>query len=100
MRASKGGRHDHRHRIRQHGPDRHHAETSGTGETVSGTDFTTAQGGKGANQALAAQRAGAAVKMCGAVGNDAFASEALALLGEAGADLELVRHVEGPTGTH
>jgi ribokinase len=69
------------------------------GETVSGTDFTTAQGGKGANQALAAQRAGAAVKMCGAVGNDAFASEALALLGEAGADLELVRHVEGPTGT-
>jgi ribokinase len=69
------------------------------GETVSGTDFTTAQGGKGANQALAAQRAGAAVKMCGAVGNDTFASEALALLGEAGADLELVRHVEGPTGT-
>lgn len=69
------------------------------GETVSGTDFTTAQGGKGANQALAAQRAGAAVKMCGAVGNDAFASEALALLDAAGADLGLVRHVEGPTGT-
>ncbi len=69
------------------------------GETVSGTDFTTAQGGKGANQALAAQRAGAAVKMCGAVGNDSFATEALALLEDADTDLGLVRHIEGPTGT-
>ena len=69
------------------------------GETVTGTDFTTAQGGKGANQALAAQRAGAAVKMCGAVGNDTFATEALALLDDAGTGLGLVRHVEGPTGT-
>ncbi|MEM5495712.1 ribokinase [Hoeflea sp. AS16] len=69
------------------------------GETVAGTDFTTAQGGKGANQALAAQRAGASVKMCGAVGDDAFASEALALLGEAGADLGLVHHIDGATGT-
>ncbi|MEM5471304.1 ribokinase [Hoeflea sp. AS60] len=69
------------------------------GETVTGTDFATAQGGKGANQALAAQRAGADVKMCGAVGNDAFAGEALSLLDEAGANLGLVRHIEGPTGT-
>ena len=69
------------------------------GETVAGTDFTTAQGGKGANQALAAQRAGASVRMCGAVGNDTFAGEALALLDEAGADLGLVRHIDGPTGT-
>lgn len=68
------------------------------GETVSGTDFTTAQGGKGANQALAAQRAGASVTMAGAVGDDAFASEALALLADAGADLTSVRLLEGPTG--
>ncbi|SOE17978.1 ribokinase [Hoeflea halophila] len=68
------------------------------GETVSGTDFTTAQGGKGANQALAAQRAGAAVTMCGAVGDDAFAADALALLDGAGASLATVRHVDGPTG--
>ena len=68
------------------------------GETVSGPDFTTAQGGKGANQALAAQRAGASVTMCGAVGDDAFAADALALLDEAGADLTAVRHVDGPTG--
>ncbi|MCY0149568.1 ribokinase [Hoeflea sp. G2-23] len=69
------------------------------GETVSGTDFSTAQGGKGANQALAAQRAGAQVRMTGAVGDDGFAAEALALLDEAGADLSSVRHLEGPTGT-
>jgi len=69
------------------------------GETVSGTDFSTAQGGKGANQALAAQRAGASVRMTGAVGDDGFAAEALALLDEAGADLSSVRRIEGPTGT-
>jgi ribokinase len=69
------------------------------GETVSGTDFATAQGGKGANQALAAQRAGAMVKMCGAVGSDAFAGEALALLDQAGADLTSVRRIDGATGT-
>ena len=38
------------------------------GETVPGTSFATAAGGKGANQALAARRAGAAVKMIGAAG--------------------------------
>ena len=69
------------------------------GETVTGTDFATAPGGKGANQALAARRAGATVRMVGAVGDDAFAAEALALLDQAGANLGAVRHVDGPTGT-
>jgi ribokinase len=68
------------------------------GETVSGSDFTTAPGGKGANQALAARRAGASVRMAGATGNDAFATEALALLEAAGADLGGVRRLEGATG--
>lgn len=69
------------------------------GETVAGSGFSTAAGGKGANQALAAQRAGASVRMVGAVGRDEFADPALSLLAEAGTDLSGVRHVEGPTGT-
>ena len=39
------------------------------GETVPGTSFSTAPGGKGANQALAAKRAGGIVKLVGALGN-------------------------------
>jgi ribokinase len=69
------------------------------GETVPGSAFATAPGGKGANQALAARRAGANVHMVGAVGGDAFAGEALALLDQAGVDLSTVRRVDGPTGT-
>jgi ribokinase len=69
------------------------------GETVAGNGFSTAAGGKGANQALAAQRAGAAVRMAGAVGGDAFADDALALLSEAGADLTQVKRTAEPTGT-
>lgn len=68
------------------------------GETVAGSAFSTAAGGKGANQALAARRAGSAVRMIGAVGRDEFAGPALALLDEAGNDLSKVRHVDGPTG--
>ncbi len=42
------------------------------GETVVGRAFTTYSGGKGANQAVAASRLGAAVSMVGRVGDDAF----------------------------
>lgn len=69
------------------------------GETVAGTGFATAAGGKGANQALAARRAGAAVRMVGAVGQDEFAGPALDLLDKAGTDLAAVARVDGPTGT-
>jgi len=69
------------------------------GETVPGTGFRSAPGGKGANQALAARRAGAAVRMVGAVGRDAFATEALALLKDGGVDLTLVAETGEPTGT-
>jgi ribokinase len=69
------------------------------GETVAGNSFATAAGGKGANQALAARRAGRYVHMAGAVGKDAFAEGALELLDGAGTDLSRVSHVEGPTGT-
>lgn len=69
------------------------------GETVAGTGFATAAGGKGANQALAARRAGAEVRMVGAVGRDEFAGPALDLLDKAGTDLLGVARVDGPTGT-
>lgn len=69
------------------------------GETVAGTGFSTAAGGKGANQALAARRAGADVRMAGAVGSDSFADGALALLKAADTDLSLTKTVSAPTGT-
>nr|WP_316651960.1 ribokinase [uncultured Gellertiella sp.] len=69
------------------------------GETVSGTAFSTAAGGKGANQALAARRAGAMVRMVGAVGDDPFAAQATAMMHDAGVDMGAVRILPSPTGT-
>ena len=66
------------------------------GETVSGRDFVRVPGGKGANQAVAAARLGARVRMVGAVGDDPLADEALAGLVSAGVELELTR--TGTTG--
>ena len=68
------------------------------GETVLGGDYRLLPGGKGANQALAACRASAAVTLAGAVGNDGFAEAALELLKRDGVDLGLVRRVARPTG--
>lgn len=48
------------------------------GETVIGGTFSTAPGGKGANQAVAAARAGGDVTFIARVGNDMFGEEALA----------------------
>lgn len=69
------------------------------GETVSGSSFASAPGGKGANQALAASRAGGDVRMIGAVGQDNFADQALQLLRQAGIDLAGVRDSHSTTGT-
>ncbi|RWO51630.1 ribokinase [Mesorhizobium sp.] len=69
------------------------------GETVRGSGFATAPGGKGANQALAAARAGAKVRMVGAVGKDNFATEALALLRDGKIDLSGVGETFASTGT-
>ena len=68
------------------------------GETVPGTSFATAAGGKGANQALAARRAGAKVRMIGAAGKDTMGDQALQLLREGGVDLADVRRSDTAQG--
>ncbi|MGW5319818.1 ribokinase [Nocardia thailandica] len=70
----------------------------GPGETVLGDGFATVPGGKGANQAVAAARAGADVRLIGALGDDAFAAQLRETLTDAGVDIALVRTVPGPSG--
>ncbi|WP_217209561.1 ribokinase [Streptomyces sp. AC550_RSS872] len=69
------------------------------GETVMGREFRTVPGGKGANQAIAAARAGGNVSMIGAVGNDAFGTRLRSTLEHSGVDTDDLRTVEGPSGT-
>ncbi|MDQ1200970.1 MULTISPECIES: PfkB family carbohydrate kinase [unclassified Rhodococcus (in: high G+C Gram-positive bacteria)] len=68
------------------------------GETVLGSAFRTSPGGKGANQAVAAARAGAEVVFVGAVGSDTFALELRETLVGAEVDASLLREVEGASG--
>jgi ribokinase len=69
------------------------------GETITGAALSRFPGGKGANQALAARRLGANVRLVACVGEDAAADEALALLREGGVDLSDVRVLaDSPTG--
>lgn len=69
------------------------------GETVTGAVLVRHPGGKGANQALAAHRLGAAVSLVGCVGADGLADEALALLRAEGVDLSgCAVHPAAPTG--
>jgi ribokinase len=68
------------------------------GETVLGPSYSVIPGGKGANQALAARRAGANVALAGATGRDGFADLALALLRSEGVDLSAVAISAVPTG--
>jgi len=70
------------------------------GETVTDAELSRFPGGKGANQALAAQRLGADVQLIACVGADAAADEALALLRDGGVDLSAVKvEADAPTGT-
>lgn len=63
-------------------------------ETVIGQpDYVLAQGGKGANQAVAAAAAGATVSMVGCVGADSFGESALADLESHGVDCRYVRTI-------
>lgn len=68
------------------------------GETVLGESFTLVLGGKGANQALAAARAGASSTMIGCVGDDLFRDIVFGGLRDGGVDTSAVATVSGPTG--
>ncbi|KAB8193158.1 ribokinase [Nonomuraea phyllanthi] len=74
------------------------SEAPKRGETVTGHRFRTVPGGKGANQAIAAARAGAHVAFLGAVGDDGFGAEMRATLVEAAVDVRGLRQVPGPSG--
>ena len=61
-----------------------------SGETMIGLTYSTAPGGKGANQAVQAARLGAKVTMVGKVGKDAFGDALLASAQAAGVDVSHV----------
>jgi ribokinase len=68
------------------------------GDTVLGGDLATYPGGKGGNQAAAAARAGAPVRMLGCLGSDAYGAELRAALEDAGVDTSALATVAGPSG--
>lgn len=68
------------------------------GETVLGDDFVMTPGGKGANQAIAAVRAGGDVAFLGAIGSDAFGVTINARLAASGVDTQRVRTTYGSSG--
>ncbi|HEX6497726.1 MAG TPA: ribokinase [Micromonosporaceae bacterium] len=70
----------------------------GPGETVLGRDLASIAGGKGANQAIAAARAGARCTFVGAVGSDAFGGTLRDQLAASGVDVSLLRVADGATG--
>src|SRR5579871_4419647 len=70
------------------------------GETVAGREVLYFPGGKGANQAVAAAKLGAATALIGRLGNDAFGTELRAFLASQGVELSWVRATDGAhTGT-
>lgn len=74
------------------------ARAPAAGETVLGSNYVLHQGGKGGNQAVAAARLGAEVRMVGAVGSDEFGDSLLAGLAAGGVDTRFVQQLEGASG--
>jgi ribokinase len=68
------------------------------GETVLGERFVTIPGGKGANQAIAAARAGGRCAFIGAVGQDDFGETMRKNLAASGVDVARLRTATGPSG--
>ena len=69
------------------------------GETITGLDFNTYCGGKGANQAVALGRLGASVKIIGKLGSDAFAKQLRDGIEKAGVDASFLEYATGSSGT-
>lgn len=70
------------------------------GETLSGNDFKLVPGGKGANQAVAACRAGASTLFIGCVGEDPFGDALLHSMNDSGIETKHIRLLKNiPTGT-
>ena len=67
------------------------------GETILGNRLIIAQGGKGANQAVAAARLGAKVYMVGCVGDDDYGRSVLKNFEANGVNSDYVKTVEGVT---
>jgi ribokinase len=68
------------------------------GETLTDAELSHVPGGKGANQAVAAARLGAHVRLVAAVGDDDFGREAVRDLRAADVDLSGIQVVTSPTG--
>ena len=68
------------------------------GETILGHSFQTFCGGKGANQAVAAARAGGKIAMIARVGADGFGKRLVGDLAASGVDTSEIRYVEEPSG--
>jgi ribokinase len=71
----------------------------GVAETVLATAFETFPGGKGANQAIAAARAGCRVSLFGCVGKDTFGDSLVSVLTGAGVDVSCLDRSATLTGT-
>jgi ribokinase len=65
------------------------------GETILGKDFFSVQGGKGANQAVAAARAGGDVTFIACVGNDTFGQQAIEAYQKEGINTSCIQIING-----
>ena len=68
------------------------------GETVIGSDYERYPGGKGANQAVAAVRLGAPVRLVGALGEDEYGDQLLHVIQSENIDSAWVKRAHGPSG--
>lgn len=75
------------------------AHLPSAGETVIGGSILRSWGGKGANQAVAARRFGASVRLVGAVGDDDWAEPAITAIADEGVDARFIARAKASTGT-